>query len=121
MFKISLTCLLMYKQLEIFVWQDEHLLKGVSLTERIKLWDKFNSRINQHTVKLNFMNKIHRESPPFRIKVKHPKRKSLAVIIKLCFCFILLNGLVEICFFIYNLKAIKLIQSVLNFCGFSPL
>ncbi|XP_048745110.2 PHD finger protein 12-like [Ostrea edulis] len=58
---------------------DEHLLKGVSLTERIKLWDKFNSRINQHTVKLNFMNKIHRESPPFRIKIKHPKRKSLAI------------------------------------------
>lgn len=59
--------------------KDEYLLKSVSLTERIKLWNKFKSRVNQHTVKLNFLNKMHRESPPFRIKVKHPKRKSLAV------------------------------------------
>ncbi|XP_061166632.1 PHD finger protein 12-like [Saccostrea echinata] len=58
---------------------DEHLLKSVGLTERIKLWNKFNNRISQHTVKLNFLNKIHRESPPFRIKVKHPRRKSLAI------------------------------------------
>lgn len=59
--------------------KDEYLLKSVSLTERIKLWNKFKSRVNQHTVKLNFLNKMHRESPPFRIKVKHSKRKSLAV------------------------------------------
>lgn len=58
---------------------DEYLLKSVSLTERIKLWNKFKSRVNQHTVKLNFLNKMHRESPPFRIKVKHSKRKSLAI------------------------------------------
>ncbi|XP_064613233.1 LOW QUALITY PROTEIN: PHD finger protein 12-like [Liolophura sinensis] len=59
---------------------DEGLLKSVSLTERVKLWDHYTSSpVNQHTAKICFLKKIHRHSPPFRIKVKHAKRKSVQV------------------------------------------
>ncbi|XP_033748220.1 PHD finger protein 12-like [Pecten maximus] len=58
---------------------DQKLLQTVSLSERVKLWDSFSGHINQHSIKVNFLNKIHRQSPPFRIKVRHPRRKSISI------------------------------------------
>ncbi|XP_013380384.1 PHD finger protein 12 isoform X2 [Lingula anatina] len=58
---------------------DEKILKSVSLSERVKLWDQFSGIVNQHSVKVQFLKKIHRQSPPFRIKVKHPSRKTVDV------------------------------------------
>ncbi|KAK3085048.1 hypothetical protein FSP39_023477, partial [Pinctada imbricata] len=58
---------------------DQMLLKSLSLTERVKLWDRFNQRVNQNTVKVNFISKVHRQNPLFRIKVQHPMRKTIAV------------------------------------------
>ncbi|CAH1802163.1 unnamed protein product [Owenia fusiformis] len=58
---------------------DEQLLKSVSLTERVKLWDQFSGHLDQHSVKVNFLKKIHRKHPPFRLKVKHNKRKSVQI------------------------------------------
>lgn len=49
---------------------DEKLLTSVSLTERVKLWDRYSGYINQDTVKLAFLRKCHRKSPPFRYKVR---------------------------------------------------
>ena len=50
------------------------------LTERAKLYDKYcTGSVNQHTVKLQFLNKIHRKNPPFRIKVRHPRTKTIKV------------------------------------------
>ncbi|ESP00983.1 hypothetical protein LOTGIDRAFT_238397 [Lottia gigantea] len=58
---------------------DEKLLKSVSLVERVKLWDKYSGRIDQHAVKLKFLQKIHQKNPPFRRKYTHPQRKTIAV------------------------------------------
>ncbi|XP_064650463.1 PHD finger protein 12-like [Lineus longissimus] len=58
---------------------DEKLLKSLSLTERVALWDKFNGNVNAHTVKIDFLKHIHRKNPPFRIKVAHPKREAVKV------------------------------------------
>jgi hypothetical protein len=62
-----------------FYLQDEKLLKTTMLTERVKLWDKYNDRVNQHTVKMRFLKKIHRKDPPFRLKFRHPRRKAAQV------------------------------------------
>ncbi|WAR02474.1 PHF12-like protein [Mya arenaria] len=58
---------------------DDKLLKSTLLTERIKLWDHYNDRINQHTVKMNFLKKVHRRHPPFRLKHRHPQRKAASI------------------------------------------
>ncbi|XP_052832792.1 PHD finger protein 12 [Octopus bimaculoides] len=58
---------------------DEKLLKSVSLSERIKLRAKFSGHINMHAVKIDFLKKVHRQSPPFRLKIRHPKRKSISI------------------------------------------
>ena len=61
-------------------FQDEKLLNSVCVTERVKLYDKFCSRpVNQHAIKIQFLNKIHRQHPPFRIKAKHPRTKTVKV------------------------------------------
>jgi len=49
------------------------------VTERVKLWDNYTDRINQHTVKMSFMKKVHRRNPPFRLKIRHPRRKAAQV------------------------------------------
>lgn len=58
---------------------DENLLKSVSLSERVKLRAKFSGHINIDAVKINFLKKVHRQSPPFRLKIRHPKRKTIAI------------------------------------------
>lgn len=59
--------------------QDKKLLKSVRLTEKMKLYDKYTGDINQQTVKVQFLNKIHRKNPQFRIKVKHSRRRTVKV------------------------------------------
>ncbi|KAJ8312009.1 hypothetical protein KUTeg_009382 [Tegillarca granosa] len=58
---------------------DEKLLQSESLTERVKLWDMYGGNLNQHNIKVSFLNKIHRQYPPFRLKVKHPPRKCAVI------------------------------------------
>lgn len=59
--------------------QDEKLLKSTLVTERVQLWDKYTDRINQHSVKMSFIKKVHRRNPPFRLKMRHPRRKTTQV------------------------------------------
>ncbi|GAB6030049.1 hypothetical protein CHUAL_005732 [Chamberlinius hualienensis] len=58
---------------------DQKLLTSVSLSERVKLWNHFNGRISQDTVKLEFLKKVHRQHPPFRYKIKLPPRNRVQV------------------------------------------
>ncbi|GFS49313.1 PHD finger protein 12 [Nephila pilipes] len=58
---------------------DQKLLTSVSLSERVKLWDKFSGPVSQDAVKLHFLNKVNKRHPPFRRKVKLPCRKSIVV------------------------------------------
>lgn len=58
---------------------DEKLLKSVSHVERLKLWNRFSGHVNQDAIKMDFLRKAHRKNPPFRIKVKHPLRKTTAI------------------------------------------
>lgn len=58
---------------------DEKLLKSVSHSERLKLWSRFQGHVNQDAIKLDFLKKAHRKNPLFRIKVKHPLRKTTAI------------------------------------------
>ena len=67
--------------LGFLILQDEKLVQTVSLTERVKLWDKFDDRINHHAVKMEFLKKAHRKDPPFRIKYRHPRRRASTVCI----------------------------------------
>ncbi|KAH6932575.1 hypothetical protein HPB50_007620 [Hyalomma asiaticum] len=54
---------------------EEKLLNSVSLTERVRLWDRFGggSRLNQDAVKLAFLARAHRPHPPFRLKRQRPR------------------------------------------------
>ncbi|XP_014670944.1 PREDICTED: PHD finger protein 12-like isoform X2 [Priapulus caudatus] len=58
---------------------DEHVLWSCSLTERVKLWNKYCGPVNQHSIKIDFLKKIHRKHPPFRYKVKHSGRPGVKV------------------------------------------
>ncbi|KAL3271561.1 hypothetical protein HHI36_022036 [Cryptolaemus montrouzieri] len=50
---------------------DSVLLTSTSLTERVKLWDRFAGEpVDQNAIKLEFFRKVHRKNPPFRIKVR---------------------------------------------------
>lgn len=61
------------------IFQDSLLLTSVSLTERVKLWDKFTGPVDQEAIKLEFFRKIQRKNPPFRIKVRLPARNRVLV------------------------------------------
>uniref|UniRef100_A0A131XTP2 PHD finger protein 12 n=1 Tax=Ixodes ricinus TaxID=34613 RepID=A0A131XTP2_IXORI len=52
---------------------EEKLLSSVSLTERVKLWDRFSGTLSQEAVKLEFLRKARRTAPPFRCKRACPK------------------------------------------------
>ncbi|KAB7495405.1 PHD finger protein 12, partial [Armadillidium nasatum] len=54
-------------------------LTSHSLTERVKLWDKFSVPVDQDSVKLNFFQRCHRLNPPFRFKIKKALRSRLRV------------------------------------------
>ncbi|XP_046474541.1 PHD finger protein 12 isoform X3 [Neodiprion pinetum] len=50
---------------------DQNLLPSCGATERLKLWDKYASkRLDQQSVKLEFLRKARATNPPFRVKVK---------------------------------------------------
>ncbi|KAK9892454.1 hypothetical protein WA026_019906 [Henosepilachna vigintioctopunctata] len=50
---------------------DSILLTSTSLTERVKLWDKFaGASLDQNAIKLEFFRKVNRKNPPFRVKIR---------------------------------------------------
>lgn len=55
------------------------MVSSISATERIKLWDQFDRNVDQETVKIDFMRKVHCKNPPFRFKLK-PKLRHCAEI-----------------------------------------
>nr|KAG5713321.1 hypothetical protein BaRGS_007848 [Batillaria attramentaria] len=58
---------------------DEYMVRTNSLSERVKLWDKYNGMVDQDSIKLRFLAKGHRKDPPFRIRVPLPPRKTVKV------------------------------------------
>ncbi|BFZ04666.1 hypothetical protein BsWGS_07705 [Bradybaena similaris] len=58
---------------------DSCLLKSQSLTERLRLWDRYTGLVNSHTVKVDFLNKVHKKNPMFRYKRKLPPRSTISV------------------------------------------
>ncbi|RLU21734.1 hypothetical protein DMN91_006110 [Ooceraea biroi] len=59
---------------------DQNLLTSCRVTERIKLWDRYaNQRIDQHTVKLDFLRKARTANPLFRTKVRLEGRPRIKV------------------------------------------
>uniref|UniRef100_A0A6M2DQJ2 PHD finger protein 12 n=1 Tax=Xenopsylla cheopis TaxID=163159 RepID=A0A6M2DQJ2_XENCH len=49
---------------------DWKLVTSISATERVRLWNKYNGPVDQHTVKTDFIRKIHTESRPFRSRIR---------------------------------------------------
>ena len=62
------------------VFQDKSMVRSNSLTERVKVWDRFSGVIDAHAVKMDFLKHVHRQNPPFRIKRRMPTRKTIKVI-----------------------------------------
>lgn len=58
---------------------DWKLVSSISATERVKLWDQFGGPVDQETIKADFLRRVHRKNPPFRIKLK-PKPRYCAEI-----------------------------------------
>ncbi|XP_055540267.1 PHD finger protein 12 [Wyeomyia smithii] len=58
---------------------DWKLVNSVSATERIKLWNQFNTVIDQDSIKNEFFRKVSRRNPPFRIKQKAVTRDYVEV------------------------------------------
>lgn len=58
----------------------EHVVlnqKNMTLSNRCRIFDKFQDRISQHAIKIDFLNKIHRKHPPNRRLAKPVKRKNM--------------------------------------------
>uniref|UniRef100_A0A1B6BWY5 PHD finger protein 12 n=2 Tax=Clastoptera arizonana TaxID=38151 RepID=A0A1B6BWY5_9HEMI len=51
-------------------FMDGNLLKSCSVTERLKVWDTFNS-IDHLQVKTDFLRKVHRKNPPFNFRNRY--------------------------------------------------
>lgn len=47
---------------------EQKLLTSLSLTERVKLLDKFSGHLSQDSVKMEFLKKVHKINPPYRCK-----------------------------------------------------
>lgn len=58
---------------------DSTLLTSQSLSQRVKLWDKFNVPVDQDSIRLKFLQRCHRKNPPFRYKVKRALRSRIRV------------------------------------------
>ncbi|XP_063883158.1 PHD finger protein 12-like isoform X2 [Scylla paramamosain] len=58
---------------------DSTLLTSHSLTERVKLWDKFTVPVDQDSIRLKFFQQVHRKNPPFRYKVRRALRSRIRV------------------------------------------
>ncbi|XP_069767714.1 PHD finger protein 12 isoform X1 [Narcine bancroftii] len=60
----------------------EHVVlnqKNMTLSNRCRIFDKFQDRISQHAIKIDFLNKIHRKHPPNRRLTKSVKWKNMKV------------------------------------------
>ncbi|XP_076030650.1 PHD finger protein 12 isoform X2 [Oratosquilla oratoria] len=60
-------------------YMDSTRLTSHGLTERVKLWDKFSTPVDQDAVKMSFLQRCHRKNPPFRYKVKRALRSRIKV------------------------------------------
>ncbi|XP_043197595.1 PHD finger protein 12-like isoform X7 [Amphibalanus amphitrite] len=49
---------------------DSEMLKTPRLTERLKLWNRFQGPLDQDVIKAQFFRKVHRRHPPFKYKMK---------------------------------------------------
>uniref|UniRef100_A0A182JH80 PHD finger protein 12 n=1 Tax=Anopheles atroparvus TaxID=41427 RepID=A0A182JH80_ANOAO len=58
---------------------DWKMVTSISATERIKLWNRFSGDIDHETVKMEFLRKVHRKNPPFRVKQKLRQRSKIIV------------------------------------------
>ncbi|XP_050079318.1 PHD finger protein 12 [Anopheles maculipalpis] len=58
---------------------DSKMVSSVSATERIRLWNQLNNDIDHETVKTEFIRKVHRKNPPFRLKLKVRPRTKIMV------------------------------------------
>uniref|UniRef100_A0A182M3N8 PHD finger protein 12 n=1 Tax=Anopheles culicifacies TaxID=139723 RepID=A0A182M3N8_9DIPT len=58
---------------------DAKMVSSVSATERIRLWNQFNNDIDHETVKTEFLRKVHRKNPPFRLRQKIRPRTKIMV------------------------------------------
>jgi len=59
---------------------DSKLLNSTSITKRLELWDKYAKRpIDQNSVKINFLNRVHRKVPPYKRKVLARSRRLVSV------------------------------------------
>lgn len=68
-----------YHRTSYFYSQDSTLLTSHSLTERVKLWDKFTVPVDQDAIRLKFFQRVHRKNPPFRYKVRRALRSRIRV------------------------------------------
>ncbi|XP_042298403.1 LOW QUALITY PROTEIN: PHD finger protein 12 [Sceloporus undulatus] len=60
----------------------EHVVlnqKNMTLSNRCRVFDRFQDTISQHVVKVDFLNRIHKKHPPNRRVVQSVKRKGLKV------------------------------------------
>ncbi|XP_051541513.1 PHD finger protein 12-like isoform X2 [Myxocyprinus asiaticus] len=59
----------------------QHLLnqKSLTLSNRCQLFDRFQDRISQHAVKVDFLQRIHPPHPPIRQSTHTQRRKTLKV------------------------------------------
>ncbi|XP_058129255.1 PHD finger protein 12 isoform X2 [Anopheles coustani] len=58
---------------------DWKMVNSISATERIRLWNRFGGEIDHETVKTEFLRKVHRKNPPFRVKQKLRQRAKIIV------------------------------------------
>uniref|UniRef100_A0A182N626 PHD finger protein 12 n=1 Tax=Anopheles dirus TaxID=7168 RepID=A0A182N626_9DIPT len=58
---------------------DAKMVTSVSATERIRLWNQYSSDIDPETVKTEFLRKVHRRNPPFRLKQKLRQRTKITI------------------------------------------
>ncbi|CAI5794668.1 finger 12 isoform X1 [Podarcis lilfordi] len=60
----------------------EHVVlnqKNMTLSNRCRVFDRFQDTISQHVVKVDFLNRVHKKHPPNRRVVQSMKRKGLKV------------------------------------------
>lgn len=60
----------------------EHVVlnqKNMTLSNRCRVFDRFQDTISQHVVKVDFLNRIHKKHPPNRRVVQSMKRRGLKV------------------------------------------
>lgn len=62
----------------IILLQDTNLLTSCSITERLKLWDRYSGPIDQDAIKIEFMRKAKRNYP-FKYRVRFAGRNRVRV------------------------------------------